>query len=285
MSEHYENRDLAASVGETLAAKYDELKGIIEGYGSLAVAFSGGVDSTFLLHAAQDALGDNVIAITARSCSFPERELREAEAYCAERGVRHFVTDSEELAIEGFAQNPPNRCYMCKTELFTKIGEIAKAEGIAYSAEGSNLDDEGDYRPGLQAVSELGVKSPLREAGLYKNDIRSLSKAFGLPTWDKQSFACLSSRFAYGETINEEKLRRVDRAEQLLLDLGFTQVRVRVHGENGEQARIEIDPAGFAKIMDEDVRARVLAGFTAIGFIYISLDLAGYRTGSMNAML
>jgi uncharacterized protein len=272
---------------EALAAKYDELKHIISGYGSLAVAFSGGVDSTFLLRAALDALTgrERLIAVTARSCSFPERELREARAYCEENGIRHFVTDSEELDIEGFAQNPPNRCYMCKTELFTKIGEIARTEGMAYIAEGSNLDDEGDYRPGLKAVSELGVRSPLREAGLYKDDIRALSKSLGLPTWDKQSFACLSSRFAYGETISEEKLRRVDRAEQLLLDLGFTQVRVRVHGENGEQARIEIDPAEFAKIMDEEVRVRVFAEFTAMGFIYVALDLAGYRTGSMNRAL
>jgi uncharacterized protein len=266
--------------------KYEELKNIIGGYGSLAVAFSGGVDSTFLLYAVKDAIGvENCIAVTARSCSFPERELREAEAYCAREGIRHFVADSEELDIEGFAQNPPNRCYMCKTELFTKIGDIAKAEGMAYIAEGSNLDDEGDYRPGLQAVAELGVKSPLRESGLYKDDIRALSKALGLPTWDKQSFACLSSRFAYGETISEEKLRRVDRAEQLLLDLGFTQVRVRVHGESGEQARIEIDPSEFPRIMDRDVRLRILTEFTAIGFLYISLDLAGYRTGSMNAVL
>jgi uncharacterized protein len=272
-------------MSETLNEKYNKLKEILVGYGSLAVAFSGGVDSTFLLRAAHDALGDKIIAVTARSCSFPERELREAADYCEANGIRHFVTDSEELDIEGFAQNPPNRCYLCKTELFTKIGEIARAEGLAAIAEGSNLDDDGDYRPGLQAVAELGVKSPLREAGLSKDDIRELSKELGLPTWDKQSFACLSSRFVYGETISEEKLRRVDKAEQLLLDLGFTQVRVRVHGESGEQARIEITPVEFQKLMDSDVREKVLAGFREVGFLYISLDLEGYRTGSMNQTL
>jgi uncharacterized protein len=269
-------------MNEELNAKYEKLKSILTSYGSLAVAFSGGVDSTFLLKVAYDALGDRVIAVTARSCSFPERELREAADYCAKNGIRHFITDSEELDIDGFAQNPPNRCYLCKTELFTKIGEIAKAEGLAYIAEGSNLDDEGDYRPGLMAVHELGIKSPLREAELSKNDIREISKSLGLPTWDKQSFACLSSRFVYGETISEEKLRRVDKAEQLLLDLGFSQVRVRVHGETGEQARIEINVAEFSKLMQDEVREKILAGFRKIGFIYISLDLAGYRTGSMN---
>jgi uncharacterized protein len=265
--------------------KYENLIEILKGYGSVAVAFSSGVDSTFLLRVAKDALGDKLIAVTARSCSFPERELNEAICYCAENGIRHFVTDSEELDIEGFAQNPPNRCYLCKSELFTKIAEIAKREGIAHIAEGSNTDDDGDYRPGLQAVRELGIESPLREAKLSKDEIREISKELGLKTWDKQSFACLSSRFAYGETISEEKLGRVDKAEQLLLDLGFTQVRVRIHGADGEQARIEIRPEEFAAIIEEKTRQRITDTLSDLGFKYISLDLTGYRTGSMNATL
>jgi uncharacterized protein len=261
------------------------LKTLLTDFGSLAVAFSGGADSSFLLQTAHDALGDRVIAVTARSCSFPQRELKAASEFCAQRGIRHFITDSEELDIEGFAQNPPNRCYLCKSELFEKIGAIAKREGIAFVAEGSNTDDDGDYRPGLQAVKEQGVKSPLREAGLSKGEIRALSKTMGLPTWNKQSFACLASRFAYGELITEKKLAMADSAEQLLLDLGFTQVRVRIHGENGEQARIEILPEEFSKLIEPETRKIVCDRFADIGFVYVSADLKGYRTGSMNETL
>lgn len=269
-------------MNQTITEKYTYLQDYLKSLGSIAVAFSGGVDSTFLLRVAHDVLGDNVLAVTAASCSFPERELREAKKFCEENGIRHVVCQSEELDIEGFRQNPVNRCYLCKHELFEKIGEIAAENHLAAVAEGSNMDDNGDYRPGLQAVKELGVKSPLRQAGLNKDEIRQLSRILGLPTWNKQSFACLSSRFVYGETISEEKLSMVDRAEQLLLDLDFHQVRVRIHDK---LARIEILPEEFSRLLDDSVRNTIYDTLKSLGFTYVTLDLAGYRTGSMNEVL
>ena len=262
--------------------KEEDLKAYFRQLKSVAVAFSGGVDSTYLLKTAHDTLGDQVIAVTAKSCSFPERELKEAIHFCEKEGIRHFVCESEELDIEGFSHNPKNRCYICKHELFEKIINIAKEQKIAYIAEGSNMDDNGDYRPGLIAVKELGVSSPLRQAELSKAEIRELSKEMGLPTWDKQSFACLSSRFVYGETINEKKLGMVDKAEQLLLDMGFHQVRVRIHGNI---ARIEVLPGEITKIVEEKNRMKIVSKLKEYGFDYVTLDLLGYRTGSMNETL
>lgn len=262
--------------------KYEDLKELLKSYGSAAVAFSGGVDSAFLLYVAKEALGDRLVAISAKSSSFPERELKEAKEFCKTHQIRHVIFESEELEIEGFAQNPKNRCYLCKHGLFEKILKIAAEEGMAEVCEGSNLDDNGDYRPGLQAIAELNIKSPLRSAGFTKEDIRALSRQFGLPTWNKQSFACLASRFVYGETITREKLGMVDKAEQLLIDLGFRQVRVRIHGT---MARIEIMPDEFEKLISKDIRDQITKSFKEFGFTYVTMDLTGYRTGSMNEVL
>jgi len=262
-----------------LQEKYELLKDIIEKKKSAAIAFSGGVDSTFLLRVAKEVLGDKLIAVTATSSTYPERELKEAIKYSEDIGVTHIIISSEELDIEGFASNPKNRCYYCKKELYSKINNIASANGVDYVFDGSNLDDTGDYRPGMQAAKELDVVSPLKEAGLTKNDIRDLSKELGLLTWNKPSFACLSSRFPYGNKITLPKLNMVDKAEQFLLEMGITQVRVRHHGEI---ARIEVEPSERENFFDIQVMNRIGNEFKKIGFTYVTLDLLGYRTGSMN---
>ena len=257
--------------------KFEKLKEYLKSLNTVAVAFSGGVDSTFLLKTAHDVLGDNAVAITAKSCSYPERELNDAKTFCKNEGIHHIIIESEELNIDGFSHNPKNRCYLCKTELFNKMRKVTDELGIEYIAEGSNIDDDGDYRPGLIAVREQGIKSPLRYAQLNKNEIRSLSKKLGLKTWNKQSFACLSSRFVYGEEITREKLGMVEKAEQYLLDLGFTQVRVRIHGL---MARIELKKDEFPALLNAS--DEVYEYLKSLGFTYVSLDLGGYRTGSMN---
>lgn len=266
-----------------LQQKQMELRAYLRGLGRVAIAFSGGVDSSFLLRSACEALGTvNVLAVTARSATYPERELCEAIALAKAFGARHEVIVSEELDVDGFANNPTDRCYLCKTELFHKIRVEAERYGIQPIAEGSNLDDLGDYRPGLRAVAEQGVHSPLRAAGLSKADIRQLSREMGLPTWDKPSFACLSSRIPYGDKITRAKLHAIDQAEQLLLDMGFRQVRVRHHGSI---ARIELTPEEMPRLFCDGNAAHVYAALKKLGFTYVTLDLGGYQTGSMNAVL
>jgi len=258
--------------------KYDRLRGTIAALQGCVIGFSGGVDSTLLLAVAVEVLGKRVLAVTATSETYPERELAEARELAAAIGARHRVIVSEELDLPEFRDNPRNRCYYCKKELFAKLRTIAGEEGLPFVLDGTNIDDQGDHRPGRQAAAEIGVRSPLEESGLTKDDIRVLSQALGLPTWDKPAFACLSSRFPYGTAITRERVRQVGLAEEALFRLGFRTLRVRYHGN---VARLELGPEEFVQATTT-LRDEVLQRVKAAGFIYVAIDLQGYRTGAMN---
>ena len=262
--------------------KLADLQAYLRSLGTVAVAFSGGVDSSLLLKVAHDTLGDGAFAITSETHTMPSEDKPATEEFCRSEGIRQYILTYDELRIPGFAQNPTNRCYLCKTALFEHMAAIANEHGATALAEGSNLDDEGDYRPGLRAVAEQGVKSPLRHAGLHKQDIRDLSRELGLPTWDKPAAACLSSRFPYWHQITEQKLLMVDEAENYLRSLGVGQVRVRIHDD---LARIEVSQGDIDLLARADVRAQVDQRLRELGFAYVTLDLAGFRSGSMNETL
>jgi uncharacterized protein len=262
----------------SLSVKTDRLRTILDDMGGCVIGFSGGVDSTLLFAVAAELLGGRALAVTATSQTYPERELNEARELAGQIGGRHLVIVSEELDIPEFRDNPRNRCYYCKRELFGKLRDIADREGLGFVLDGTNIDDAGDHRPGRTAAVELRVRSPLEEAGFTKQDIRDLSREMGLPTWDKPAFACLSSRFPYGTAITPERVGQVGLAEESLRGLGFRTLRVRYHGA---VARIELDDAEFGRAVGT-LRDEIVRLVKAAGFIYVALDLQGYRTGAMN---
>lgn len=269
-------------ISENTLAKYEKLKSIIKDCGKIAIAFSGGVDSTFLTKVAKDVLGENAVAVTISSILVTDDELKEADDFCKVENIEHLIYKADVLSIPGFEDNPPDRCYICKKAIFTNVKNLVGERGISVIAEGTNVDDDGDYRPGMRAIKELGVRSPLKEAGLTKAEIRELSCMLGLKTWNKPSCACLASRFAYGEVINKDKLDMVYSAECYIRSMGFEQFRVRL--QDGI-ARIELRPADIQKFIENGIKDKVSEKLHALGFKYVSLDLDGYRLGSMNEVL
>ncbi len=264
---------------QLLQIKVNRLYDCLRGYEKVIVAFSGGVDSTFLAEAAQNALGDNALAVTAISDSYPIREMKAAQDIAKQIGIRFETVHTEELEVEGYASNPTNRCFFCKTELFDKLNPIAEKYNVGTIVYGAIPDDVGDHRPGMDAAKQMGIKAPLIDVDLTKAEIREISKAWELPTWDKPAFACLSSRFPYGMRITRELLRQVDAAEQFLYDLGIRQFRVRHHGD---LARIELEAEEIARLQQKEDRNKINAYFKTLGYAHVTIDLQGYRSGSLN---
>lgn len=275
-------QEIPTTVQPETQVKYHKLQDTLRSMGRVAIAYSGGVDSAFLARVARDVLAGNAYAVLGVSPTVAQSELKDARQLANEFGLTLVELATNELANPDYARNPTNRCYYCKTELFEQIRMWGEQQGIVWICDGANADDRTDWRPGSQAAQEKSVRSPLAEIGLTKDEIRSLSRMLGLPTWDKPSIACLGSRFPYGSSITLEALSRLDQAEDLLRSLGFRQLRVRHHGDI---ARIELDPVDIPRMLDEDTRTRVVDGFKQLGYKFVALDLAGYRTGSMNIHL
>ncbi len=260
--------------------KHRELRQNLSSLGSALLAFSGGVDSTLLLKVCQDTIPGRFLAVTAKSDTTPRHELQDAVRYSEEIGAKHLIIESDELSLPAFVENQADKCYICKKKRFSALGTLARQQGLAYLVDGSNLDDAQDYRPGMQAIQELGVRSPLMETGFSKSEVRRLSRKLGLATWDKPSYACLATRIPYGIPLTREKLRQVDDGEDFLRDLGLSrQVRVRHYGDT---ARIEVPATDLDKFLQEDVRPRIVSYFKELGFCFVTLDLEGYRMGSLN---